>query len=365
MNLRVRKSFAAATPAVHGGKAREAAARLGEIYDFSANINPLGSPPLEEIVLEELKSIGHYPDNTYREFRLAAAAFAGVNPENIVPANGSSEIIRLFAEMALEEGDFALVPTPSFGEYENQARLAGAKIASADLGLPQAKPLDQSFPDHLLERCHAAFFCNPNNPTGHLTTAVEVEGLARRCEQSGTFLLVDEAFIELSDPQQSVTHLAPQMENLIVMRSLTKSFGVPGLRLGFGVASEKTARILDAARIPWSIGSIAAAAAPYLLSKLDFLKESRQAVELELGWLRGELQALGLDPLPSRVNFILVDVRRTGLPSTLICQRAARQRVLLRDCQSFGLGQDFIRVAVRSRPENRRLIQALKKAVGG
>ena len=357
---RIRKSFASSKQCQHGGKVEEAASILGaEPLDFSANINPLGSPPLRELLLEELEHIGHYPDNSYRNFRRAAAKFVNVDMECIVPGNGSSELIRLFAECCIEEGDIALVPTPSFGEYANQSLLAGATVQRVNIGeggLPLLKDTD-------LARAKLLFLCNPNNPTGRLLSAGQVTDLADRCEEAQTFLLVDEAFIELSDPKESVAALAPHREFLFVMRSLTKSFGVPGLRLGFGVTNETLAGILNLARIPWSIGSLAAAAATYLLGCEEHLVQSRLVIKEELAWLDSALRGLGLLPLHSQVNFMLVNIKPSGLDSDVLAESSMREGVLVRDCQSFGLGKSYIRVAVRGHIENERLIAALEKAI--
>ncbi len=141
------------------------------------------------------------------------------------------------------------------------------------------------------------FLCNPNNPTGRLLSRNQVISLADRCEEAEVFLLVDEAFIELSDPHQSVADLAPERDFLFVMRSLTKSFGVPGLRLGFGVTNPALAKIMNRARIPWSVGSIAAAAAEYLLGCEEHLERSRRVIREELNYLIPALQSLGLEPL--------------------------------------------------------------------
>ncbi len=355
----IRKSFASSRECYHGGRFREAALNGSSPLDFSANINPLGSPPLEDVILRELKRIGYYPDNRYPEFRQAAARFVGVMPENIVPGNGSSELIRLFAEMTLDEDDLALIPFPTFGEYENQSLLSGAKIRRIKTG-SDGVPL---ISDSDLREANAVFVCNPNNPTGRLLPKENITALAKRCEQSETFLLVDEAFIELSDPDQSVAKLAPQMEYLFVMRSLTKSFGVPGLRLGFGVANPLFAGIMDRARIPWSISSVAAAAGTYLLNNAGYLKDSRDLIRREINWLNEALSNLGLSPLPSSVNFILVNIEPSGICSDELSETMADSGVLVRDCQSFGLGKSYIRVAVRNRDENEQLIAALERAI--
>jgi len=360
MTNRIRKSFALAEECKHGGKVQEAASTLGkEPLDFSANINPLGYPPLEKLIGEEIRGIAHYPDNSYRGLCRAAAKFVNVDEGCVVPGNGSSELIRLMAEACLEEGKLALVPTPSFGEYTNQSLLAGGKVEKIRIGEDGLPVLEKG----RLERSDLLFLCNPNNPTGRLLSAGQVTDLAERCERAETFLLVDEAFIELSGPEESVAALAPEREYLFVMRSLTKSFGVPGLRLGFGVCNARLSRILNLARIPWSIGSLAAAAGEYLLGCTEHLERSRQVIRTEIAYLESALQGLGLEPLKSSVNFILVNIEPCGLASDVLAERTMQEGVLVRDCQSFGLGKSYIRVAVRNREENRKLIEALQKAV--
>lgn len=359
---RIKKSYVSGRECYHGGKFREAvlkATTQALPLDFSANINPLGAPPLKDIILRELKYIGYYPDNRYIEFRNAIARFVGVKPENVVPGNGSSEIIRLFAEMVLDEGDLALIPFPTFGEYENQSLLSGARIKRIETDL-KGMPI---ISDHDLLDAKAIFVCNPNNPTGALISREDIAALAKRCERNEVFLLVDEAFIELSDPDQSIACLAPEMEYLLVMRSLTKSFGVPGLRLGFGIANPQFTEIMDRARIPWSISSIAATAGAYLLDNADYLEDSRNLIKKERERLTLALTNLGLKPLPSSVNFILVNIEPSGIGSDELTKYTMAQGVLVRDCQSFGLGKGYIRVAVRNRDENEKLIEALERAI--
>jgi L-threonine-O-3-phosphate decarboxylase len=357
---RIRRSFAQSRECHHGGRVREVTACLGsEPLDFSANINPLGSPSLRDVLSTEMEKLGQYPDNRYTEFREAAAAFVGVDVCNIVPGNGSSEIIRLFAETTLEEGDLAIIPFPTFGEYENQSRLFGAEIQRTNLGPNGQVAIDNS---SLLD-AKAFFLCNPNNPTGCLLPKSQIIDLSKRCERCETFLLVDEAFIELSDPEQSVVRLAPDSEYLVVMRSLTKSFGVPGLRLGFSVSNRLLSDVMNRARIPWSISSIASAAGVELFKHTDHLEKARKLIQTELAWLTGRLENLSLRPGESMVNFILVDVKSIGLSSGELVRRMMAEGILVRDCQSFGLGDGYIRVAVRNRDENERLVGALERAV--
>ncbi|HII06175.1 MAG TPA: threonine-phosphate decarboxylase [Methanotrichaceae archaeon] len=365
--IQIKKSFAEAGACHHGGKIRATASCLKmdqeDLLDFSANINPLGHPPLVDLIRREMKSVGHYPDNDYTDFRRACAKFVGVDPKNIVPGNGSSELMRLFAEALVEEGDKVVITTPTFGEYETQSRLFGAKIVHVPRGVRAQKDPKDFLTDSVLKGAKAVFICNPNNPTGSLLPRHKIVNLARRCERAETFLFVDEAFIELSDPEQTVAEMAPEMEHLFVIRSLTKSFGVPGIRLGFGIAGDYLADVMNKTRLPWSISSLASAAGAHLLAQNDHLVKSRKVIKEELRWLAGELRRLGLDPVKSSVNFILVGVAPTGLPSSELVERMESERVLVRDCRSFGLGEDYVRVAVRNREENRKFVEALERVL--
>ncbi|NLX39251.1 MAG: threonine-phosphate decarboxylase [Methanothrix sp.] len=366
--MHIRESFAEAEACHHGGRIRAEAAKRSlaqeDLLDYSANINPLGHPPLEDLILREMKKIGHYPDNDYVAYRRSCARFVGVDPENVVPGNGSSELMRLFAEALIEEGERVLIPTPTFGEYEAQSRLFGAEVVHVPQGIREPKSPKDFLDDALLGGAKAAFICNPNNPTGILLPRSEVAELAERCERAETFLFVDEAFIELSDPDQSVAAMAPEMEHLFVVRSLTKSFGVPGIRLGFGVAGDELAEVMNRTRLPWSISSLASAAGTHLLAQEGHLVESRRVIKEEIRWLTRELKRLGLDPIESSVNFILVGVVGAGIRSSELVREMERERVLVRDCRSFGLGEDYVRVAVRRREENERMIGALEKVLG-
>jgi L-threonine-O-3-phosphate decarboxylase len=366
--MKIKESFAGAEACHHGGRIRSMATSLEirqeELLDYSANINPLGHPPLDDLIAREMKRIGHYPDNDYIEFRVACAKFVGVGAKNVVPGNGSSELMRLFAEAIVEPGDEVVITEPTFGEYAAQSRLFGAEIVPVQRGIDGPIDPKDFLPDPLLDRAKAVFICNPNNPTGILLPRSMIADLAKRCERAETFLFVDEAFIELSDPSETVADMAPKMEHLFVARSLTKSFGVPGMRLGFGVAGDRLAEVMNSTRLPWSISSLASAAGAHLLSQGDHLVRSRKVIKEELAWLTEELLRLDLDPVESSVNFILVGVARTGLPSWQLVERMEKEKVLVRDCRSFGLGEGYVRVAVREREENERFVSALEKVLG-
>ena len=365
-------------PCRHGGLIQETSEKYGipesEILDFSANFNPLGSPfgypgsglDFEEIISKSLGKILEYPDNRYQEFREAAAKFVGqgISPENIIPGNGSTEIIRLVAECVVERGDKVLIPWPTFGEYEMQCRIMGAEIE-----YPSQEEIE-TLPDEVLEKAKILFICNPNNPTGKLRSRNQLKALAERCRTHKTLLYVDEAFIDLSDPAQSVADLTVSNDYVFVMRSLTKAFAIPGVRMGFGIASPGMAEILNSARLSWNLGAVANAIGTALLNMeggacSQYLEESRVAIREEGRRLKAKLDGIrGFEAGEVNVNYIFVDISRFMLDSGELSKRLASRGILVRDCANFHcLGKDFIRVAVRPAEENDKLISAIGEVI--
>lgn len=383
---RIRKQAIELTPCIHGARVQESSEKSGkslaELIDFSVNLNPLGPPKLSRPLASGLKNIGDYPDNRYPGFRKAAAASLHVKPENIIPGNGSSELIRLFAEAVIEKGDRVIIPFPTFSEYEFQCRLFGARIESVDY----REITDRTEKNNVTDKtditninnirytaniteikpdgCKAVFLCNPNNPTGRLIRKEDVLKLAEKCARSETFLFVDEAFIELSDPKESIAEFAASNDFVVVLRSLTKTFAVPGLRIGFAVTSSEFANILNNIRIPWSLNSVALEVGEHLLKgHKGYIKRTLDLIGKERKWLSSCLSAIrGLQPYKSDTNFILVDIRDFLISSAELTEMMLKQGIIIRDCASFGL-KDHIRVAVRKRQENRKLIKALSNVI--
>ena len=356
---RVKKTAIELTPCIHGARLSESAEVSGksidELLDFSVNLNPLGPPKLKKILANTYKSINDYPDNRYPDFKKAAAEYLDVSPENIVPGNGSSELIRLFAETVIEPGDKVIIPSPTFGEYEFQCRLFGAKVKYIDYSdITNVEP----------EGSKAVFLCNPNNPTGRLLERKVVDKLAQKCAASGVFLFVDEAFIELSNPRESIAKLAADNDFVIVLRSLTKTYAVAGLRVGFAVASPGFAKLLNNIRLPWNLNSIGSAVGERLLkNNKNYIDRSLELIRKERLWLASRLGAIrGFKPYPSDANFILVDAREFALDSAGLTERMLRHGIIIRDCASFGL-ENHIRVAVRKRSENMKLIRAFSGVI--
>jgi histidinol-phosphate aminotransferase len=337
---------------------------MPSVLDFSANFNPYLHPRVKSAIKQAAQAAYHYPEHTYKRFRDAVGAYLRVPSDAIVPGNGSVELIRLCTQALLEKGDLAIIPAPTFSEYELACSLSGAE--------PLIVPLwnEHEFKRDLFcvladEDVKMVFLCNPNNPTGKLLSKESVTEIAARCRETQTFLFVDEVFIELSDPRQSIVRAS--LDNICVLRSLTKSFSIPGIRAGYGVTNPAFAQVLNSIRLPWNLNSIAEALSVALLKDCaSYLEASRTKIATQRRWLVKELAKIpGLEPLESDVNFVMINVAGTSLTSSEFALRMKRYGYLIRDCRSFRLtGHDYIRIAVRKKTENAHLLDAIKKVVG-
>jgi threonine-phosphate decarboxylase len=257
-----------------------------------------------------------------------------------------------------------IISQPTFDEYEQQCRIFGAN----PLHIRDDVVLNVS--DALLKKSKILFICNPNNPTGALISRSELKIMAQRCADNKTLLFVDEAFIELSDPAQSIADVAATNDYVFVLRSLTKSFAIPGVRMGFGVASLKMAELLNNARLSWNLGVVPEAIGTELLNmdggyNSQYFIESRELIQKESQYLMELFSRIrGFEPKPSSVNYILVDVSEMLMDSVELTYRLASHGILIRDCSSFySLGKDYIRIAVRTRDENDRLAKSIGKVL--
>ncbi|WP_440763901.1 threonine-phosphate decarboxylase CobD [Natronorubrum sp. DTA7] len=325
----------------HGGETDR------DILDFSANTNPYTPHGVERVYEGALEASRRYPDDDYSDFRAAAAAFVGCEPERVIPTPGGLAAIRLAMECSLESGDEALIPYPSFGEYAREVRLQGAT--------PRFVPHDEllAVNDERLENCQFAVICTPNNPTGEATDPDALAAFAARCGEAGTTLLVDEAFLGFTD-LPSAARL--EAEHVIVARSLTKLFGLPGLRAGFAVATDERRNALETARRAWSLGTPAARVGAHCLRQDAFVRDTRERVERERERMREALERR-FDVVPSDAPYLLCDVGDRSVDDVIASAR--KSGVAIRDATTFRGLDSHVRIAVKDRERNDRLLTAL------
>ncbi|GAB3022543.1 threonine-phosphate decarboxylase CobD [Natronobiforma cellulositropha] len=328
----------------HGGESDPA------VLDFSANVNPRTPPGVEAVYREALERSRRYPDDEYREYREAAGAYVGCSPEEVIPTPGGLAAIRLAIETTVEAGDTVLVPYPSFGEYAREVRLQGATpVFVRHDDILECEPAGHAL----------AVVCTPNNPTGECAPAAKLRRYAARCREAGTTLLVDEAFLGFTDEPT----LAGE-DGVIVARSLTKLFGLPGLRAGFAVASGDQREALERARPAWNLGTPAAMVGTHCLRQEAFVRETRTTVARERARLRGALERR-FDVSPSDAPFLLCELTAADpladerAPVAALCASAREAGVALRDARTFRGLDSHVRVAVKDRAANGRLLEVL------
>ena len=353
----------------HGGNLAWAAAMAGcsadAIVDFSASISPLG-PPQSAIaaISSQISNLRHYPDPDYSELRLALGNFHQLPIEWILPGNGSAELLTLAGRELAQAATILL--TPAFGDYYRtltayNARVLEFPLLSAEEGVLRGI-------QNLLITQHSApstdyalLLNNPHNPTGKLFTREAILPLLSQF----ALVVVDEAFMDFVPPdeEQSLIPVVQEYPNLVVLRSLTKFYSLPGLRLGYAIAHPDRLQKWQLWRDPWPVNTLAAAAAVAVLKDEAFQAQTWQ-------WLPSARQQLfqgltsipGLQPHPSAANFLLVETQQ----STVQLQQKLLQQyqILIRDCLSFKeLGDRFFRIAVRSHSDNHRLLTALKSVL--
>lgn len=349
---------------IHGGNihrfARERRVSGSRILDFSASINPLGpSPAAYAAVARSTTQITHYPDPDACNLRQALAAHWRFDETHFLAGNGSTELIYLLpAALALSR---PLIVGPTFSEYERSFTVAGGSCAWV------MARRDDGFRVHVTDVLQAirmpdvdcCVLANPNSPTGQLLSQEDILAIGQACTRRAIPLIVDETFAEYC-PKQSILDAVQQYPNLVVLRSFTKFYALPGLRVGYLAADIKMVAAIRRHQPPWTVNSMGAAAARAALHDRRHAARSLKFMDAERAWFETTLRSIpGLTVFPSAVNFVLLELPRAWTASRMV-RALAPSQILVRDCSTMrGCGDRLIRVAIRRRDENRTLVRRL------
>ncbi len=360
----------------HGGNVYEIKRKYGtEVIDFSANVNPLRSSLLKAGFSQGYEGIFHYPDTEAKDLISEIANYWGVNEENILVGNGSTELIYLLVHTLMPES--VLIPAPAFSEFERAAESIGAKVefiplkeeCGFRLDIPMwgteaqtcsRKNLLNELRHPIMGDADIFFISNPNNPTGNLLlTNKGLEGV------SCPLVVIDEAFMDFVPQEKEYTFIYKAIEDngVVVLRSFTKFFALPGPRVGYLIAHQDLIARLKTAQPPWSVNTLAQSLAGIILNDHDYIKETRRVIEEERVFLLNELAKIdGLKPYPSVANFILIKITNEEMNSQILTERLITKGILIRDCGNFReLNNKFIRIAILSHDENVKLITELRR----
>lgn len=348
---------------VHGGDIYSVRQKVGEEpLDFSANINPLGMPPKAvRAAMDAMQQCTHYPDPLCRDLRKALSQYEGIPEGQIVCGNGAADLI--FRIVTAFNPQKALLLAPTFAEYEQALRAGNCSITFFPLQEEEQFVLNNTFLQSLTPDIDLLFLCNPNNPTGRTIPQRLLDSIWRRCDELGILLVVDECFNDfLEYPEQhTLKGAVREGGTLILLKAFTKSFAMPGLRLGYCLCGDsQLAEKLFSSGQPWGVSIPAQAAGIAALQETGYLERTRSVICRERQWLSQQLAARGLQVFPGEANYLLFRTKGE-LP---LQQRMERRGVLLRPCGNYrGLDNRFYRIAVRSREENGRLLTALTGAL--
>ncbi|OGO22114.1 MAG: aspartate aminotransferase [Chloroflexi bacterium RBG_16_50_9] len=357
MSLRPKRGIARLKNHPHGGvnytEMNALGINPGNVLDFSVCTNPFMPPPDIKEMLSTFP-IDQYPDSEATELRQALSARLKVSTENILVASGTTELIRLFALAYFRQRDTILILEPTYGEYEMACQIAGTKLIrhraeEKDNFKPKIEEVIRLIRKYLPR---AVFVCNPNNPTGNYLSRSEIENIL---DVSGDSLLIlDEAYVTFVKRAWNSTSLITR-GNAVILRSMTKDFGITGLRLGYAIAPLEVIDSLRRVCPPWNVNIIAQKVGEAVLKEESYLKQSLLQVQEVKRFLTSELSRLGLTVLPSEANYFLVKVGNARkLRSTLL-----GHGILVRDCTSFGL-PEYVRISPRTMLDCERLIEAVR-----
>jgi threonine-phosphate decarboxylase len=325
--------------------------------DFSANINPLGMPPLAKIALEQAvkqDSFADYPDPHCRKLTAALSQKLSIDPQMILCGNGAAELIyRICLCFAPQH---ALLVQPTFSEYEQALRQSGcSKIDYHFLRPEEHFLLTDAILPLLTPKLDLLFLCHPNNPTGQLIPDDLLLAIADKCRENGILLVVDECFLEFTG-RESVLQARLADGNLILLRAFTKFYAMAGLRLGYLLAAPHLVARLETLGQPWSVSTPAQIAGIAALQQPDFAAQTRKYLASQRKLLVSGLQQAGIKVLSGEANYLFLQA------DSDFADRLAAKGILVRSCSNYpGLNDSYYRIAVRTEAENLALLAALEK----
>ena len=345
----------------HGGEIQSAALRLGvspaQLLDASASLVPWTPRFSAQVLTRRLRD---YPDRHHHRLADLIGKVHGLSASAVLPGNGAAELFTWAARDAAAVGMSSL-PVPGFADYSRALACWDGAMAMHCLSLDWSSVFPQAFSSP--GTAGALWICNPHNPTGQLWSRASLEPLLQRYR----LVICDEAFLSLvpDGEKQSLIPLVAEHPNLVVIRSLTKLYGIAGLRLGYAIAQPERLQRWAQWRDPWPVNGIASAVAEQLLASPEkyqrWCRRAQAWVAKEGVWMQQQLAQLpGITPMPSAANFLLIRAARSLVPLREAVEQ--RHRILLRDCRSFeGLGECWLRIGLQSRRNNRRIIRALRQ----
>ncbi len=354
-------------PYVPGKSQDEIAAEFGvkkeDIIKLGSNENPWGpSPKALAAINEEVNFINRYPESDLREIIHEYASYSGVDDNQvIVGGDGADEIIDVLAKTFIDDGDEFIVPLPSYMYYEYLLLQYGAVPVYARWDMDENKLDVESVIDSITDRTKMIFLCSPNNPTGTLISKEDISRIAEVNED--ILIVVDEAYFEFSEVNN--VDLIDKYPNIFIIRTMSKVMGLAGMRIGFGLSSPEIIEYIFRIKPVFSLTRLSYVAALNTLKDKEFIEKSTRDGIASREYLYNELNKIdSLKVFPSKSNFILFNVKDTGMTATELSRKLMAKGIIVRDCTSFkGLDEYWIRISICTQEENEKFIEIMKKVL--
>lgn len=339
----------------------------GDIYknkvelDFSVNINHLGMPcNVRRALHEAVAHCEEYPDHACAELISVLSSRLGISPDRLILGNGASELFWAIVH-ALKPAR-VMIPVPSFSGYKQASECEYCDVEYYYLREEDGFALTEKFLGAISDDLDMIFLANPNNPTGRCVEQALMQRIARLCQEKRIWLVIDESFIEFTK-RESESLAADGLSRLITVRAFTKSYAIPGVRLGYMISSREVCSLIRKQLPDWNISIFAQRAGAAAVSDEKYLNSSVELIQREREALSRDLRSLGLKIYEGEANYLLFylpDELYEGQLYKLLLERG----ILIRCCESFvGLGKGYYRTAIRSRDDNLILIEEIKKAL--
>ena len=360
----VRSPLKGLAKTVHGGQGW----RLSGIEDYSHNLNPFGPPDIISMLISASGEIGHYPDDNCEDLKKVISEHYKVEIDNIIVGSGSSDIIRMFPNTFIEPKDKVVVSRPSFAEYAHQCRIVGANIV--DNLLLDSDEFRINY-DLLMANCRGAkavYICNPNNPTGRIEPRGKILAFVEWCAKKNIFVFLDETLLELVPEHDDIScvRYVNDYPNLLVAGSLTKSFAIPGIRIGFGFGSKEMISEMDKVRMTWNVGQIEQSVGKILIrDHMSYVKKAAEIMKKESVWMYDKLKDIGFPvTTPTDSYFFFNSLHPLEIDSATFVDRMIDNKFMVRDCSSFGKPFDwYVRFCVKDHERNERFIHAVDETL--
>ncbi|MBR1444633.1 MAG: aminotransferase class I/II-fold pyridoxal phosphate-dependent enzyme [Firmicutes bacterium] len=327
------------------------------IIDFSVNINPLGvSKNIKKAIEKSIYDTERYPDMYCRELRGKIAEKENVGRDNVICSNGAAELI--YGVVSAVRAKRVLIAVPSFSEYENAARAFGAEVIYYEMREEDGFEIRDDIIGWLDNEVDIAFLCSPNNPDGKMIKKELLEKIIEKCDERGIIAVIDESFIEFvcGGEKLSAAGYCKERSSLFVIRSFTKIYAIPYIRLGYGICGnvdiiKKIYKVLP----PWNVSGIAQAVGVAAISEKEYVKKTREYVKSEREFIENEFKKMGIKYFKSEADFILFKWEKEK------ADKLIDMGILIRKCGNYrGLDEKFFRTAVRKHEDNVKLINCMK-----